>query len=180
MPITRTLADIATRAEVALAASLHHPVTYRLGAGGFNPDASLPWDASGRLDCSGFAAFCIGVSRFYKEMPAGDWIETSQIYADATTGRVVFAKLDAPAVGALVVYPDRRAGGITTQGHIGIVAETAADSLGSEIATRVIHCSSGNFRKTGNAIGRTAPTVFDKNAAIYVAPVWTLAPKGSE
>jgi hypothetical protein len=57
--------------------------------------------------------------------------------------------------GDLLVYPD--SGG--RQGHIGIV--TVQDGQGPVL---VIHCSSGNFTHTGDAIRETPPLVFSANA----------------
>lgn len=176
MALVNTLADVAVRAEMALAISAEfRPVKYALGAGGFNPSAKAPWSASATMDCSGFAAWCIGVSRHYQAMPNGDWIETSQIHADAKSCRVVFRELEEPVIGALLVWPDQVIESKLRHGHVGVIAETKADTSEGVRVSKVIHCSAGNWRATGNAIGATGADVFDRNGAIIVAPVWMVA-----
>jgi hypothetical protein len=99
-------------------------------------------------------------------MPSGDWIETTQIHHDATTTRVVFTKLDAPRVGALLVWPDHRVALVTRHGHVGVVV-----SVSDSAPARVVHCSSGNFRMTGCALRETSSLLFDRAGAIVVAPI---------
>jgi hypothetical protein len=48
-------------------------------------------------------------------------------------------------------------------GHVGIVTEVREGKV-----TKVIHCSSGNFRRHGDAIKETPPTVFQVPDAIFV------------
>ncbi len=57
-----TPADVLKRAK----AHRNAGVTYRLGAGGMNPDAPHPYDTiKGKryCDCSGFVAYTLGISR---------------------------------------------------------------------------------------------------------------------
>lgn len=54
------------------------------------------------------------------------------------------------------MYPDYiSADGKSHDGHIGIVVE--ASGKGIKGAQRVIHCSMGNFKKSGDAIQITGP-----------------------
>lgn len=165
MKTVTQLADVATRAETALRLAAQRNVIYKLGCGGFDPDAPTPWSFAATLDCSGFAAWCMGLPRHYPPMPDGDWIETSQIYRDATRKQVIFEKLDAPEVGALLVWPDRVIDRAVRQGHVGVVVALDSDADGPNVA-RVIHCSSGNYRATGSAIAATSADVFGRNGAI--------------
>ncbi len=48
-------------------------------------------------------------------------------------------------------------------GHVGIVT-----NVGNGKVRKVIHCSSGNFRKYGDAIRETPPTVFQVPDAVFV------------
>lgn len=109
--------------------AIGHRTRYHLGSGGMNPFAARPSDG-GQCDCSGFVAWCLGVSR---EAPQTiGWIETTRVYHDATGAHRLFraVPLTAARPGDVIVYPDH--GG--HQGHIGLV--TAADRG----PTRIAHC----------------------------------------
>jgi hypothetical protein len=130
---------------------------YKLGAGGMRPLDPNPWDSSLNCDCSGFAAWCLGVSRQtddpWYEKQNGGWLETSAIVRDCETPYGHFAPviLTAARPGDLLVYGDRTSSaGKPQQGHVGICTQTGP--RGPEM---VVHCSSGNFRKTGDAIRET-------------------------
>lgn len=138
---------------------------YVLGQGGFHPLDSLP-TRSAACDCSGFAAWVLGISRWQadkgkpwsKHIP---WIETSAIVADATGPQRLFKRITSPVPGCLVVYGDKKVLGVRRQGHVGIVAEVVNGR-----AVKVIHCSKGNDR-TGDAIQITGPNVFENGRSIY-------------
>lgn len=168
----RSLDDAARRAAAAMSESITNGrVMYRLGKGGLHPESEWPWNEERELDCSGFAAWCWGMSRHFPDMPGeGAWIETTAIVADAEDDGEVFVKLNQPRVGCGVVWGDSGRGAARRQGHIGIVAEVSVDALGHPRVTAVIHCSSKNFHTTGNAIRITSPIMFARNGAIYVAP----------
>jgi cell wall-associated NlpC family hydrolase len=131
------------------------PCHYKLGAGGRDPNAPAPWDAEGGCDCSGFAAWCLGVDRYIEEVPwyvmqNGGWLETSAIVRDALSDFGIFTGVpwnDAQPAD-LVVYGD--AGG--HQGHVGLI--TGKESTGILLVT---HCSMGNFRTSNfkSAINET-------------------------
>ena len=44
-------------------------------------------------------------------------------------------------------------------GHVGVVTETSGG-----VATRVVHCSGGNYRATGDAVRETDAAVFERVA----------------
>lgn len=64
------LSGIAARAIAAAAAT--YPVAYVLGEGGRSGDAPTP-APDGRLDCSGFAAWCAGLNRLNPIMASASW-----------------------------------------------------------------------------------------------------------
>jgi cell wall-associated NlpC family hydrolase len=141
------------------------PTIYELGKGGFT--ASKPTPGS-KCDCSGFVAWVLGVSRktnnpYYKNQNGG-WFETSAVFKDATNtmGMVDKVEINAVKPGDLVVWPD----GGGRQGHIGIV------SVVEGLPKMVIHCSTGNYRKTGDAIQETPVDIFLNNNAIFAKVGW--------
>jgi hypothetical protein len=121
------------------------------------PHDPHPWNSALSCDCSGFAAWVLGVSRqtdnpWYKKQNGG-WLETSAMVRDCETPYGIFAMvtLTQARVGDLLVYGDRVSkAGKPVQGHVGIC--TQAGPKGPEM---VAHCSSGNYRKTGDAIRET-------------------------
>ena len=137
---------------------------YALGQGGRNPRAAHPGSrlllvGPPRLDCSGFAAWCVGVDRYLPNgavphLPGGEWFETTQLCRDGRTpfGYVTAILWAAAEPGDLLAYPDSSG----RQGHVGVVSDIAP-GWGP---ARVIHCSAGNFRATGDAIQETGPEVF--------------------
>lgn len=140
---------------------------YKLGKGGFNPSSPVPWSSLGQCDCSGFVSWAIGVSRqtdnpWYKKQNGG-WFETSAIVADCRTPFGFFDQVpwEEAQLGMLLVWGDSRVGGKTRQGHVGIVTE-----IGGGAPVSVCHCSSGNFRKFGDAIQETDVSIFKANSAI--------------
>lgn len=155
-----TGADVVNRARAALAGG----AIYKLGKGGFDPKALRPWNKQMQCDCSGFAAWCLGVSRktdnpWYVAFNGG-WFETSAIVRDALSQFGVFtevARQDAKP-GDVLVWGD--SGG--AQGHVGIVTST----------TTIIHCSKGNFNQHGDAIRETPMTLFDSHNAIAARCAW--------
>lgn len=105
-----------TRTQKALAA-VGKGIKYRLGHGGTDPDGDLPTE-TGYCDCSGFAAWTMGLNRKPKpERPF--WIETTNIYNDALGARKAFIRLAKPERGCYAVYPDRA----FRQGHILLVTD---------------------------------------------------------
>lgn len=150
-------------------AVLGHECTYHLSAGGYHPDG-LPWNSQHECDCSGFAAWALGVSRWVKaghpwhgSFPA-EWIETTNLVRAAERG-AGFSSVPWTAAqpGDLLVWGDsKRADGTGRQGHVGVVASVGADG-----PKTVIHCSSGN---KPTAIQETSTDLFRKRGAIVARP----------
>lgn len=135
---------------------------YVLGQGGFHPLDTLP-TRNGSCDCSGFAAWGLGIDRWQgrhkkKWSAVVPWIETTAIVKDARGKNHLFRQVNQPIPGCLVVYGDR----FGRQGHVGIV-----DSVRSATDFDVIHCSKGNDRN-GDAIQRTSGGLFLKAGASFV------------
>lgn len=133
---------------------------YKLGSGGMNPKAAHPKGWDGACDCSGFVAWAIGRSRqtthpLYVRKNGG-WINTDAMVHDAEecTG---FFTLTEPKVGAIIVYGGHNQ--YRKVGHCGIV--TSVDPL------RVLHCSMGNYRRSGDAIQETGPEAFNVPDRIF-------------
>ncbi len=125
---------------------------YRLGAGGMRPSATLGRSS----DCSGFVAWTIGIPR---QLPpkTGAWLDTDCYWRGGSpVADGLFLRVDAETAlpGDLYVYPD--SGG--RQGHIGVITGTQDGK-----PTRVIHCSSGNHRRSGDAVQETGCTIFERN-----------------
>ena len=138
---------VLARANAAVAQG----VRYKLGKGGINPGSPTP-ASDGECDCSGFVAWCLGMSRhtadqFYVQFNGG-WIETTAVWTDIGTSTGIFDATN-KRPGAVVVYPDAHG----HEGHIGILVDE----------NRVVHCSHGNDTQFGNAIQITPLTVFNNN-----------------
>jgi hypothetical protein len=150
---------------------------YGLGSGGMRPNDPHPWDSAHKCDCSGFAAWALGVSRqtddpWYRAQNGG-WLETSAIVRDCETpyGHFAIVPKKQARPGDLLVYGDRTdAQGVTRQGHVGICAE-----VNEEGPTKVIHCSRGNERKTGDAIQETGVTWWALADGIVARCAWVEA-----
>lgn len=144
-------AQIIARAKSAIGKGIR----YKLGGGGMKPEAALPDAGTGICDCSGFVCWVLGLSRlsnqaFYKRY--GGWINTDSMEDDILSSAGIFDQLNAPLPGCIVVY-----GAGSKIGHVGLVSEVKDGKM-----IKVIHCSSGNDRTTGDSIQETKPTVFNR------------------
>lgn len=132
-----------------------------------------PRDETGACDCSAFVCWCLDIRKRQTQFAwltrlNHGWFNTDGIWWDATretTG--FFEKIDAPEPGAIVVFPSNA---ISEQpgpkiGHVAVITSVAADG-----SFRVVHCSSGNFKKTGDAIRETEPTMFTPASTIFAWP----------
>jgi len=106
---------------------------YKLGKGGFHPEDPTP-SRDGFCDCSGFAAWCLGLSRDQRGR-FGLWISSEGIWSDGTGPRRLFTAVVQPFPGCLVVYPDRDG----RQGHVGVVVRA--------IPLEGIDCSTAGLRQ---------------------------------
>ena len=141
------LAAVMARAHAAAAQGIR----YKLGKGGMNPGSPTP-GSGGQCDCSGFVAWCLGMSRqtnehFYRQFNGG-WIETTAVWTDIGSSVGIFSNVQ-KRPGAIVVYPDANG----REGHIGIIIDPS----------HVMHCSKGNDTQYGNAIRITSLTLFNNN-----------------
>jgi len=134
------------------------------------------WPENASNDCSGFIYWCLrfestpaGSRRvdnpLYKKVNNG-WFDTSAIHADGKDVGGYFRELEFPAVGSLLVYPDK--GG--SEGHIGMVTAVTPGTAGIAGVEKVIHCSLGGWNKKGDAIQETAPDVWVKATSSII--VW--------
>jgi hypothetical protein len=156
-----TVEELLARARSAIG----HKVKYRLGAGGIDPTSPTPASIDNACDCSGFVCWCLGISRktdhpLYVRFNGG-WINTDAIVYDAYHPTGLFFPLEQPRVGCLWVFPSRRPK--RPYGHVGIVSAMSKGKV-----TKVIHCSSSNFRRYGDAILETPPTVFQVPDTLFV------------
>lgn len=146
--------------------AIGHGTVYALGRGrgGRDPLTPSPADKLRRCDCSGFAAWACGLDRYqpasWLKQVNGGWLSTNGIISDAmATPHAFFRRVAVPELGDLVVYGDRKVNGVTRQGHVGIVAEFPD--------LRVVHCSSSNYKRTGDAIQETDGAFFLARGAIF-------------
>lgn len=167
-PLTR--AQVLARARSAIG----RQTVYQLGAGGRDPNTAHPGDlVAGHLecDCTGMGAWAFGVRRFVESWnplyEGGDWFESRTLERDARSPWGFIAEVPwlQARPGDVLVWGDRPG----SQGHFGIVA--TVDVRGP---LSVIHCSSGNFRGTGDAIQETPPDLFRKKAALAGVIAWVI------
>lgn len=156
-------ADVITRARSRVAKGTH----YQLGAGGRDPSNDSP---GAKCDCSGFVAWSLGIDRFLPNdgiphLSGRDWFETTSIYDDARSpfGFVAEVPWTSARPGDVLVWPDRG----RSQGHIGLVA--SVDHTGP---TSVVHCSTGNDRRTQDAVAETPADIFRRNGALVGRVAW--------
>ena len=155
-----SVSDMIARAKSAVG----NLTKYQLGEGGARPAAQLPGQAAKGCDCSGYVCWCLGIARqtdhnLYVHFNGG-WINTDAIVHDATSSTGFFYKIESPKVGAIIVYPSKKPN--RKYGHVGIVTEVKQGKV-----SKVIHCSSGNHAKLGDAIAETGSETFaDKDAIL--------------
>ena len=165
--------------EAALAAAHQRAAcAYQLGTGGYVwwPDLEVPLRCS---DCSGFAAWCLGLPRDRADNVLGgpQWVETSQLHHDATGARhfVSAVPLADAQPGDLLVYPDP---GPDKQGHVGVVVDVKPATSGP-FASRLLTVDCGKRRPmAGKPSSLTAIAYEDqtdrwyRKGAIAARPVW--------
>src|SRR5262245_64133161 len=131
-------------------------VKYQLGAGA-SYKAPTPGNSENECDCSGFVCWVLGVSRYQPQFAwlkklNGGWMNTDGIWWDGTRENTGFFDRSSGTEmpGNVIVYPSlgtaKKLSSAAAKGpdigHVGIVTAPG----------RVIHCSSGNFRKYGDSI----------------------------
>jgi cell wall-associated NlpC family hydrolase len=143
--------------------AIGHGCRYSLGGGALiqpgKTEPLLPMDRSGACDCSGFACWVLRIPRHEHLGPTDRWWGTDNIVADArATSPVRFNLLSTRQPGALIIYPGHKEERKWSYGHVGVL-------VGPE---RVVHCSAGNYKKTGDAIQETGLEVFLANPRTIV------------
>jgi cell wall-associated NlpC family hydrolase len=148
--------------------TIGHGTLYRLGAGA-PQTAPHPWDETGACDCSGFVCWVLGISRYqpmfsFLKIMNGGWMNTDGMVCDAMHPTGYFEPVtDEPLPGDIVVYPsawyakqlkETNRSSCPRIGHVGLI------SVANGRASRVIHCSSGNYRTHSDAIQETDLTIF--------------------
>lgn len=141
-----------------------HGTKYGLGQGGMRPYRTVPWDDEQEVDCSGFAMWAWGLSRF--QTPT--WYDTTVIVSDARSvldeGLFSTAEWFEARPGDGLAWPDRYdTAEKRHQGHVGIVVES--DARGP---LKVCHASAGNWKAHSDAIQVTGPEIFKAARAIVV------------
>jgi hypothetical protein len=140
---------------------------YALGKGGMRPDRDRCTDSQGKCDCTGFTAWCHGVSRktnnpWYLSFNGG-WMNTDAIVRDCGTTLGTFDQVTSNyKQGMLIVWPGNPAE--KKIGHAGIISEVHQGNV-----IKVIHCSKGNYHDWHDAIRETGPELFLSHAAIVAA-----------
>ena len=125
--------------------AIGHGCLYRLGQGGMKPHRTVPWDEEHECDCSGFAMWALGVSRFQDPL----WYDSTRIFNEARAGSAWFTEVpwDKAQPGDLLVYPDRTGtDGVRRHGHVSVVTEASSGPI------LIADCSATNFSRYSDAI----------------------------
>lgn len=136
---------------------------YRMGGGSLRPEAQGPWGEDGACDCSAFVCWCFGIDKMQAQLAwlrkfNGGWLNTDGIWKDAQEPTGYFEETDQPGIGGCVVYPSSRVAKTNGPkvGHIAIISDL--DDNGR--IRRIIDCSSGSYKRYGNAIRERSPEAF--------------------
>jgi hypothetical protein len=179
-------------------AQVNRGTSYILGGGKSAPLGDNPRDENDGCDCSAFVCWVLGIDKAqpglaWLKRVNGGWYNTDGIWWDAAMERTgFFTKPDRAIVGDVIVYPsdwmvrkwwaDLQSSKKLLElprrkvGHVGIVSEveilpsTGAAQMLSSRVTKVIHCSAGNDRRTGDAIAETDASVFNVQGTIFAHP----------
>lgn len=170
-----TVPELLARARSAIG----RKTKYRMGGGSLDPRTPGPQGEDGACDCSAYATWCLGLRKYQPDLAwlravSGGWYSTNGIWWDAVleqTGH--FTEMWDPHPGCVIVYPSsviaaavRRAtfdvqsaevARAPSVGHVGIITEVRSGR-----PTKVVHCSAGNYRRTGDAIAETGAEVFER------------------
>lgn len=169
MAIVSTVEEVLARARSQKGLGIR----YRLGGGTARAGRHTCADARGACDCSAFACWALGIDKqgSYPFLvspgqpvePGNQWYGTDNIWNDSVHIALgLFSRIHDPAPGCLILYPRQRLSGKkSTPGHVGVV--TRVDAGGT---LSVLHCSSGNSKKSGDAIQETDDAVFRGKAGL--------------
>lgn len=149
-------------------------IKYKMGGGIVKANWHTCADSKGGCDCSAFVCWALGINKndSYPYLvpaggspdPTGEWYFTDNIWNDAVMIQAgLFQQVPQPTPGAVVVYPGHYDGRQRRAGHVGLIS-----AVGGRGKVRVIHCSSGNFKKFKDAVQETDDAVFKANSrSIY-------------
>lgn len=151
-----TADEVVERAREAVEAAARRGVQYKLGEGGMTPSAPFPWTIRG-LDCTGWTAWALGISRHHKEF---GWINTDSMVADGKSPGGLFTNVDYVLPADILVWGGKMVNKRWRYGHAGLVM-AAQDGK----PTLVAHCSASNWSNKRNALLITGPEVFLRNKA---------------
>lgn len=180
----RAMSMVGLHIKLKGAAHIASPIRYRLKSGfngGRDPEAchsavwsppdgqqNCSWSMIGAwtCDCSGFTAWCLGISRFEKEFPHyGGWINTNSMLLAAKNKSGWFEFCD-PEPGCLLVYGKSKRIKI---GHVAVVKEVQSDFNGKDFSKiDIVHCSASNDRNFGAAIRLTNAKVFNNKNSRFI------------
>ena len=141
---------------------------YRMGGGAHDPSAPDCRGEDGSCDCSALVAWVMGYRKYQPGLShlGTEWLNTDGIVLDSDSDVGIYSRLALAVPGCVVVYPKAsvaRSIGLVGRGpsvgHVGVVT----DARGGK-ATRVVHCSSGNYRATKDAVRETDAAVFERVA----------------
>jgi hypothetical protein len=98
---------------------------------------------------------------FYVEENGG-WIETTAVSKDVLASTEIFAPLDTPLPGCVVVYGDYKdSNGRHHEGHMAVVTEVN-NRRGLAGIDKIVHCSVSN-ENSGDTIQETDARIFANN-----------------
>ena len=149
-------------------------IKYKMGGGTSKAARHTCADSNNACDCSSFVCWALGIDKngsypFLRRPgtqpdPGGEWYGTDQIWDDAVNLRLgLFSKIDAPVPGCVIVFPTTwRDGRARPAGHCGIVTQVSGGRV-----KKILHCSSGNFRATGDAVQETDASVFTDLRTVF-------------
>lgn len=160
LPAGRPGMTAASRIARGMAAARNCRLRYQMGAGGKKTDIDRACPSStGACDCSGFVAWILGIARGPRR-DAPVWIETTNIWRDATGRKESFVPLATAKPGCLLVYPDQG----TRQGHVALLTTIKGGRWYG------VDCSAGRAARTGQALGY-GPLDYFRSKPDFVA-VW--------
>ena len=152
----------------------------RYDFGAAPPPAALDvWPMAAGTDCSGFVAWCFGLTR-YPPQYRPEKLSTDAIYLDAhrRSGSRLFQQVDRPAPADIVIYPSYVTRAITRRecrlpgnvgacsaGHVAILSEVRPDG-----AYGIIECALTPYRQLGDAIAADRGVgIFEEHARSMLA-----------
>ncbi len=155
---------------------------YRMAGGKINPTSTDCRDELRSADCSAFLTWVYRIKKYqgdefwWLNELNGGWYNTDGIWIDARghdwsgpeimTGN--FYEIHSPRPACAVVFPASWVSKIPGPrvGHCGVVTEVYDDG-----AYKTVHCSSGNYKRTGDAIQETSGALFERiRSRIFVWP----------